>query len=75
MFFFGAHMRRTRLYPLNLGVTVVDLQWRLPLRRIEDDGSFSAYHGALDPSFLHWARQHPVGPFPCEKWLPRRPPR
>jgi hypothetical protein len=21
MFFFGAHMRRTRLYPLNLGVT------------------------------------------------------
>jgi hypothetical protein len=23
MFFFGAHMRRTRLYPLNLGVTEV----------------------------------------------------
>jgi hypothetical protein len=23
MFFFGAHMRRTRLYPLNPGVTVV----------------------------------------------------
>jgi hypothetical protein len=22
MFFFGAHMRRTRLYPLNPGVTV-----------------------------------------------------
>jgi hypothetical protein len=23
MFFFGAHMRRTQLYPLNLGVTEV----------------------------------------------------
>jgi hypothetical protein len=23
MFFFGAHMRHTRLYPLNLGVTEV----------------------------------------------------
>jgi hypothetical protein len=26
VFFFGAHMRRTRLYPLNLGVTEVVLE-------------------------------------------------
>jgi hypothetical protein len=24
MFFFGAHMRRTRLYPLNPGVTTIN---------------------------------------------------
>ena len=33
LFFFGAHMRRTRLYPLNLGVTEVVLEEMLTVGR------------------------------------------
>jgi hypothetical protein len=33
MFFFGAHMRRTRLYPLNLGVTEVVSEQMLSVGR------------------------------------------
>jgi hypothetical protein len=33
MFFFGAHIRRTRLYPLNLGVTEVVSEQMLSVGR------------------------------------------
>jgi hypothetical protein len=33
MFFFGAHMRRTRIHPLNLGVTEVVLEEMLIVGR------------------------------------------
>ena len=41
MFFFGTHMRHTRLYPLNLGVTDVEVVEVEVVVVIADEGSLT----------------------------------
>jgi hypothetical protein len=43
MFFFAAHMRRTRLYPLNPGMTEVVSEEMLSVGRNQDRTGSNAY--------------------------------
>jgi hypothetical protein len=54
MFFFGAHMRRTRLYPLNPGVTELVLEQMLTVERNLDRTGQNPYLLTLLCFFLYF---------------------